>query len=60
MTAPFSTRHIGPSDADRKAMLKTLGVTSVETIISQTVPAQSGSGRQLNLPEAAGEAEALG
>ncbi|MGB8817913.1 MAG: aminomethyl-transferring glycine dehydrogenase [Rhizobiaceae bacterium] len=59
MSAPFSTRHIGPSEADRKAMLKALGVTSVETIISQTVPASIRLGRDLNIPEAASEAEAL-
>lgn len=59
MSAEFSTRHIGPSDADRKAMLKTLGVTSVETIISQTVPASIRLGRCLNIPEALCEVEAL-
>ena len=59
MSAAFSTRHIGPSDADRKAMLKTLGITSVETIISQTVPASIRLGRNLNIPEALGEVDAL-
>ena len=59
MTAPFSSRHIGPSEADRKAMLKALGITSVETIISQTVPANIRYGQDLNVPEAASEAEAL-
>ena len=59
MTAPFSSRHIGPSDADRKAMLKALGITSVETIISQTVPANIRYEQDLNVPDAASEAEAL-
>jgi glycine dehydrogenase len=59
MSAAFSIRHIGPSDADRKAMLKTLGVTSVETIISQTVPASIRLGRNLDIPEGLGEVEAL-
>ena len=40
-------------------MLKTLGVTSVETIISQTVPASIRFGHDLDIPQAAGEAEAL-
>lgn len=35
----FSRRHIGISEADTQAMLKTIGVTSVEELISLTVPA---------------------
>ncbi|MGL4488706.1 MAG: aminomethyl-transferring glycine dehydrogenase, partial [Rhizobiaceae bacterium] len=59
MSAAFSTRHIGPSDADRKEMLKLLGITSVETIISQTIPAAIRFKGELDIPEAASEADAL-
>ncbi len=59
MTAPFSARHIGPRAADQRAMLAALGVPSVETLISQAVPASIRLGRSLDLPEAASEADAL-
>ncbi len=55
----FASRHIGPSVADTRAMLKTVGVTSLETLISQTVPASIRLDRPLDLPPAATEAEAL-
>jgi glycine dehydrogenase len=59
MTAPFSARHIGPRAADQRAMLAALGIPSVETLISQAVPASIRLGRPLDLPEAASEADAL-
>ncbi len=59
MGAAFSSRHIGPSDAERKAMLKLLGVTSVETIISQTIPSAIRFEGALDIPDAASEEEAL-
>jgi glycine dehydrogenase len=60
MTAAFVSRHIGPRTRDERDMLKTLGVTSVETLISQAVPRSIRLDRPLNLPAAASEAEALG
>ena len=33
-------RHIGPSPAEMEAMLKTLGIKDLDTLIDQTVPAQ--------------------
>jgi glycine dehydrogenase len=59
MSAPFSSRHIGPSDTDRKEMLKLLGVTSVETVISQTIPSAIRFTGTMDIPEAASEAGAL-
>lgn len=59
MSAPFSTRHIGPSNADRREMLKFLGVPSMETIISQTIPSAIRFERALDIPDAASEADAL-
>jgi len=34
----FSTRHIGVNDADRKEMLKTIGVSSLDQLIDETIP----------------------
>jgi glycine dehydrogenase len=56
---PFAPRHIGPSAADTRQMLKTIGVTSLETLITQAVPKKIRLERPLNLPPAATEAEAL-
>jgi len=36
----FSTRHIGPREKDVDAMLKTIGTTSLDQLISETVPPQ--------------------
>src|ERR1700741_1941629 len=62
MTNPvttFADRHIGPSLADRRAMLATLGVPSVETLIAQAVPKSIRLNPPLALPAPAGEADAL-
>ncbi|MER8952989.1 aminomethyl-transferring glycine dehydrogenase [Mesorhizobium sp. M0833] len=56
---PFSARHIGPGLHDVRAMLATIGVPSVETLISQAVPKSIRLDRPLALPAAASEAEAL-
>ena len=56
---PFSARHIGPTPADLRSMLATLGVPSVETLISQTVPKAIRLDRMLDLPEPLGEHDAL-
>jgi glycine dehydrogenase len=55
----FASRHIGPSPADIRAMLAAIGAPSVETLISQAVPASIRLERPLDLPPAATEAEAL-
>ena len=55
----FADRHIGPHAADVRAMLTTLGVPSLETLISQAVPQSIRLDRPLNLPAPASEAEAL-
>ncbi len=59
MNATFASRHIGISDADQRDMLKILGVTSVETIISQTIPAAIRYNLPLDIPEGLSEADAL-
>jgi len=56
---PFSARHIGPRDADVKAMLAALGVPSMETLISQAVPKSIRFEGVLDLPAPVSESEAL-
>ena len=57
--AEFAGRHIGPGPADTRAMLAALGLPSVETLITQTVPNSIRLTRPLHLPGPATEAEAL-
>jgi glycine dehydrogenase len=57
--AAFEARHIGPWRDDQRAMLAALGVPSVETLMSQTVPGAIRLNGLLDLPEAASEADAL-
>ncbi|MBX3569016.1 MAG: aminomethyl-transferring glycine dehydrogenase [Rhizobiaceae bacterium] len=62
MTLPaseFAGRHIGPRAAETRSMLAALGVPSLETLVSQTVPQSIRLGRPLDLPAPATEAEAL-
>ncbi len=35
----FTARHIGPNEAETKEMLATIGVASIDELISRTVPA---------------------
>ncbi|MGH7177792.1 MAG: hypothetical protein ACREJC_10460, partial [Tepidisphaeraceae bacterium] len=37
-TDTFVHRHVGPDDAEVRAMLSTLGVGSLDELIDQTVP----------------------
>ncbi|WP_182887239.1 aminomethyl-transferring glycine dehydrogenase [Microbispora sp. H10885] len=56
---PFATRHIGPSDAGRARMLEVVGYESTADLLAVAVPEAIRTRGPLNLPEAAGEAEAL-
>jgi glycine dehydrogenase len=47
----FRTRHIGPDSAARDAMLRAIGVPSLDALIEQTIPAGIRSTRPLDLPE---------
>jgi len=55
----FARRHIGPSEAEIPAMLGTVGVESLDTLIDQTVPSSIRMKRNLNLPGARSEEAAL-
>jgi glycine dehydrogenase len=61
-TAPevgFADRHVGPDEAEVVAMLAALGRTSLDDLISATVPAAILRDRDLDLPAARSEAQAL-
>ncbi|MBM4193044.1 MAG: aminomethyl-transferring glycine dehydrogenase [Gemmatimonadetes bacterium] len=55
----FVSRHLGPSDADVRAMLDTLGYASLDALIESTVPPNIRFRRALALPAATSEQEAL-
>ena len=51
----FQSRHIGPDASARDAMLRTIGVPSIEALIEQTIPSGIRLARPLDLPEADSE-----
>lgn len=55
----FHGRHIGPRAEDTKAMLKTIGVASLEELISKTVPDSIRIKELLDIPAAISEFEYL-
>ncbi len=56
---PFSRRHIGPSEAEKKAMLATIGIDSISTLIDRTIPAQIRLDGELAIADAMTEQEYL-
>src|SRR6185312_13202812 len=55
----FQSRHIGPDTASRDAMLRTIGVPSIDALIDQTIPAGIRLKAGLDAPEAETEAAYL-
>jgi glycine dehydrogenase len=55
----FIPRHIGPNEADTKAMLKKIGVSNIDELISRTVPSSIRMSHELDLPAAMSENEYL-
>ncbi len=55
----FLRRHLGPDESEQKAMLETLGLTSREQLIEQTVPPAIRLQEELALPPALDEQGAL-
>src|SRR5213079_1047864 len=55
----FECRHIGVDDDEAREMLHDLGLDNVDALIDATVPKNIRLDRQLNLPEAKSEPEAL-
>ncbi|GGH83140.1 glycine dehydrogenase [Filimonas zeae] len=58
-SSEFQGRHIGVNEADTQAMLKVIGVSSVEELITKTVPAAIRLQQPLDLPEGISEFEYL-
>src|SRR6059036_1963788 len=55
----FARRHIGPSEAEVAEMLSEVGFENLDSLIDAAVPKNIRLDRQLKLPEAKSEAEAL-
>ena len=56
---PFRRRHIGPDEAQRRAMLERIGYTSLDALMSAAVPGSIADRDPLDLPDALSETEAL-
>jgi glycine dehydrogenase len=57
--AAFVDRHVGPDEPDVEAMLRVIGRRSLDALIKATVPAAILRNRDLDLPAARSEADAL-
>ena len=55
----FVRRHIGPNESETTEMLRAVGFDNLDALIDATVPRNIRLDRELNLPEAKSEAEAL-
>src|SRR5437660_9161615 len=55
----FARRHIGPNKGEVRAMLRELGFEDLDSLIEAAVPRNIRLDRDLNLPEAKSEMEAL-
>src|SRR5947209_1514200 len=55
----FARRHIGPNEEEVRAMLRDVGFDSLGALIDATVPKDIRLKRQLDLPEAKSEGEAM-
>src|SRR5438132_9170363 len=55
----FAHRHIGPNEDEVAAMLREVGFEGLSALIDAAVPKNIRLNRQLNLPEAKSEMEAL-
>ena len=55
----FARHHIGPTDDEAAQMLREVGFENLDALIDATVPKNIRLDRQLDLPEAKSESEAL-
>lgn len=55
----FATRHNGPGKSDVKKMLEIIGVSSIDELIDQTIPASIRMREALDLPQGMNEYEYL-
>ncbi len=56
-TKNYTYRHIGPDEAEKREMLRTLGLETIDELIAETVPDNIRLDKPLNLPEPVTEAE---
>ncbi len=59
MSAPFAKRHIGVQSGELTTMLQTIGISSIDTLIDETIPDDIRLKKAMNLPEAMSENELL-
>ena len=55
----FQDRHIGPDGAERDAMLKVIGASSLEGLMEEAIPARIRRATPLNLPDGLSEHQFL-
>lgn len=55
----FSSRHIGPNEAEKAEMLAAIGVKSVQELVNKTIPSQIRLGGELHIDNALSEQEYL-
>lgn len=55
----FIKRHIGPTDKEKRAMLDTINYSSIEELISATIPKRIRLNRSLNLDEPLSETDLI-
>ncbi len=55
----FASRHLGPRDKDVQTMLGKIGASSLDELISQTIPSNIRLKKPLNLPDGLSEFEYL-
>ena len=58
-TTLFQKRHIGPNESDKKLMLKSIGLNSLDELINETIPADIRLQGTLNLDAPMSEYEYL-
>ncbi|MBX7152118.1 aminomethyl-transferring glycine dehydrogenase [bacterium] len=59
MNSEFKRRHIGPGPKDTEAMLKAIGVQSLEQLINETIPEPIRLKQKMSLPAAISERQLL-
>ena len=57
--SPFSSRHIGPTPSEKEEMMHTIGVSTIEELIHQTVPEQIRLEQSLRISDAMSENDFL-
>ena len=57
--SPFTSRHIGPTPSEKQQMMDAIKVSSIEELISQTVPSQIRMSSDLKIADAMSENDFL-